>query len=170
LRDGAASVTLAVPTMAAAHDFETSSPEETEALAARLGAAAAGGEVVGLEGELGAGKTCFVRGLARGLGADPELVASPTFVIATEYRGGRLPLHHVDLYRLETPLPDTLFLREVLYGAGVAAVEWFDRLLPVAGDDALRVTLRYREGTRRSIRLAAVGPRHERWLAAALGT
>src|SRR5512138_504870 len=118
------------------YEVETASPAETEALGERLGRTAEGGEVVGLEGELGAGKTCFVRGLARGLGADPDAVASPTFVIATEYRGGRLPLHHVDLYRLEPPLRDALFLREVLYGAGVAAVEWFDRLPPAAADDA----------------------------------
>jgi tRNA threonylcarbamoyladenosine biosynthesis protein TsaE len=154
----------------AVRDVETASPAETEALAERLGAAAEGGEVLGLEGELGAGKTCFVRGLARGLGADPEAVASPTFVIATEYRGGRLRLHHVDLYRLEPPLRDTLFLREVLYGAGVVAVEWFDRLFPEAGDDVLRVALRHGDGDHRTIRFAAHGPRHEAWLARALGT
>jgi tRNA threonylcarbamoyladenosine biosynthesis protein TsaE len=150
------------------HELTTASPAETEALGERLGRAALGGEVLGLEGELGAGKTCLVRGLARGLGADPELVASPTFVIATEYRGGRLPLHHVDLYRLEPPLGDALFLREVLYGAGVAAVEWFDRLPPAAGEDALRVVLRHGKGDHRSIRLAATGPRHEAWLRRAL--
>ncbi len=151
-------------------EVKTASPAETEAIAERLGRAAAGGELLGLEGELGAGKTCFVRGLARGLDADADAVASPTFVIATEYRGGRLPLHHVDLYRLEPPLRDALFLREVLYGAGVAAVEWFDRLPPDAGDDALHVTLRYAEGDHRRIRLAAHGPRHEAWLERALGT
>lgn len=153
-----------------AREVETASPAATEAVAERLGRAALGGEILGLEGELGAGKTCFVRGLARGLGIDPDAVASPTFVIATEYRGGRLPLHHVDLYRLEPPLRDTLFLREVLYGAGVAAVEWFDRLPPETGGDALRVTLRYADGDHRTIRLAAHGPRHEAWLVRALGT
>ena len=151
-------------------EVETASPGETEALGERLGLAARGGEVLGLEGELGAGKTCLVRGLARGLGADSDAVASPTFIIATEYRGGRYPLHHVDLYRLEPPLRDALFLREVLYGAGVAAVEWFDRLLPDCQDDALRVSLRHADGDRRSIRLAATGARHEAWLARALST
>jgi len=149
-------------------EVQTASPAETEALAERLGRSAEAGLIVGLEGELGAGKTCFVRGLARGLDVDPELVASPTFVIATEYRGGRVPLHHIDLYRLEPPLPDELFLREVLYGAGVAAVEWFDRLLPAAGDDALRVTLSYADADGRTIRLAAHGPRHQAWLQRAL--
>ncbi|MFN8543448.1 MAG: tRNA (adenosine(37)-N6)-threonylcarbamoyltransferase complex ATPase subunit type 1 TsaE [Candidatus Binatia bacterium] len=141
-------------------------PEETEALGEAIGRAATGGELLGLSGELGAGKTCLVRGLARGLGADPELVHSPTFTIATEYRGGRLPLTHVDLYRLETPVADELFLRDVLFGAGVVAVEWFERLLPAAGAEYLLVTLHHARGDRRTIRLEAHGPRHERLLAA----
>jgi tRNA threonylcarbamoyladenosine biosynthesis protein TsaE len=152
-------------------DVETTSPAETEALGERLGRTAEGGEVLGLEGDLGAGKTCLVRGLARGLGIDPEAVSSPTFVIATEYPGGRLPLHHVDLYRLEPTIRDALFLREVLYGAGVVAVEWFDRLdLAAVGGDVLRVGLRHGDGDRRFIRLEATGARHERWLARALAT
>jgi len=147
-------------------EITTARPEETEALGARLGRAARGGELLGLMGDLGAGKTCLVRGLAEGLGADPEAVHSPTFVIATEYRGGRLPLHHIDLYRLEPPLADALFLRELLYGTGVAAVEWFERLLPAAGDEFLLVTLRAGTGDMRSIRLEAHGPRHTEWLRA----
>jgi len=146
----------------------TTSPEETEALGEALGRAARGGELIGLVGELGAGKTCLVRGLARGLGADPERVASPTFVMQTEYPGGRLPLHHVDLYRLEPPVTDQLWLRDVLYGDGVAAVEWVDRLLPAAGDELLLVSLHYDGGDRRRIRLEAHGPRHAAYLAAAL--
>lgn len=150
-------------------EVDSTGPGETEAIGAALGRAAAGGELLGLIGELGAGKTCLVRGLARGLGCDPDAVHSPTFVIATEYGGGRLPLHHVDLYRLERPLADELSLRDVLYGAGVAAVEWFERLLPTAGDEILLITLRYAGEDRRSIRLEAHGPRHERLLAAAFG-
>jgi tRNA threonylcarbamoyladenosine biosynthesis protein TsaE len=146
----------------------TAGPEETEALGARLGRAARGGELLGLVGDLGAGKTCLVRGLAAGLGIDPDTVHSPTFVIATEYRGGRLPLHHVDLYRFDAPLTDALFLREALYGAGVAAVEWFERLLPAAGDQFLLLTLRSLAGDDRTIRLEAHGARHATWLRAAL--
>jgi tRNA threonylcarbamoyladenosine biosynthesis protein TsaE len=146
----------------------TTSPDETEGVGEALGRAARGGELIGLLGELGAGKTCLVRGLARGLGADPERVASPTFVMQTEYPGGRLPLHHVDLYRLEPPVTDQLWLRDVLYGDGVAAVEWVDRLLPAAGDEILLVTLRYAGDDRRTIRLEARGPRHTAFLAAAL--
>lgn len=150
-------------------DLASTSPDETEALGRALGRTAQGGELLGLVGELGAGKTCLVRGLAAGLGADPDEVHSPTFITATEYRGGRLSLHHIDLYRLEGALRDALFLREVLYGEGVAAVEWFERLLPVAGDEFLQISLRYGAGDRRSIHLTAHGPRHERWLRAALG-
>ena len=146
------------------------SPAETEQLGEALGRTAAAGALLGLVGELGAGKTCLVRGLARGLGADPNDVHSPTFVIATEYPGGRLPLHHIDLYRLEPPLADTEFLRDVVYGDGVAAVEWFERLQPAAGDEVLVVTLRYDGDDRRLIRLDAYGPRHACWLAAATAT
>ncbi len=146
----------------------TDAPEDTERVGARLGRAARGGELLGLVGDLGAGKTCLVRGLAEGLGADPESVHSPTFVIATEYRGGRLPLQHVDLYRLDGAPADPTFLREELYGPGVAAVEWFDRLRPDVDEEYLLVTLRSGVGNRRVIRLEAHGARHAAWLRAAL--
>ena len=143
-------------------EVTSAGPADTEALGRRLGASAHPGALLGLVGELGAGKTCLVRGLVAGVGADPEVVHSPTFVMATEYRGGRLPVHHVDLYRIERLEPaevDGLFLREVLYGAGLAAVEWFERLLPAAGgcDPVLQ---RGEAGDSRSIRLGAQGTRH----------
>ena len=144
------------------------SEDETEAIGMALGRTAEGGELLGLIGDLGAGKTCLVRGLARGLGIDPALVHSPSFTIVNTYGGGRLPLQHVDLYRLERPLDDELFFRDVLYGEGVAAVEWFDRLLPAAGDDALLITLAY-GGRGRVLRWEGHGARHRRWLEAALG-
>ena len=150
-------------------EVTTHTPEETEALGEAFGRAARGGELIGLVGELGAGKTCLVRGLARGLGIDPERVHSPSFTIVTEYPGGRLPLAHVDLYRLEAPGEQAPFLRDVLYGEGVAVVEWFDRLGPAAGDEALLVTLRFAPGGGRAIRLEARGARHELLLAAPPG-
>jgi tRNA threonylcarbamoyladenosine biosynthesis protein TsaE len=150
-------------------ELESRAPEETEALGAALGRAARGGELLGLIGDLGAGKTCLVRGLAVGLGIDAGRVHSPSFTIVAEYAGGRLPLQHVDLYRLERPLDDELSLRDVLYGEGVAAVEWFDRLLPAAGDEVLLVTFCDDAGERRTIRLEARGPRHRAWLERALG-
>jgi tRNA threonylcarbamoyladenosine biosynthesis protein TsaE len=150
-------------------EIETASPEETEALGAALGRAAQGGELLGLVGELGTGKTCLVRGLAAGLGIDAEHVHSPTFVIVHEHHGGRLVLQHVDLYRLERPSDEEPLLREVLYGPGVAAVEWFDRLPAEAGEEALIVTLRHVAGDRRVIAMEARGERHARWRDAALG-
>jgi tRNA threonylcarbamoyladenosine biosynthesis protein TsaE len=149
-------------------EIETASPEETEALGAALGRTAEGGELIGLVGELGTGKTCFVRGLATGLGIDPEQVHSPTFVIVHEHHGGRLVLQHVDLYRLERPSDEEPFLREVLYGPGVAAVEWFDRLGTEAAEEGLLVTIRHVADDRRMIRLEARGARHARWLATTL--
>ncbi|HEX5814829.1 MAG TPA: tRNA (adenosine(37)-N6)-threonylcarbamoyltransferase complex ATPase subunit type 1 TsaE [Methylomirabilota bacterium] len=115
-----------------------SSPEETaaagEALAGRLGA----GDVVALTGELGAGKTCFVQGLARGLGV-ARAATSPTFVLVNESRG-RLPVHHVDLYRTETltELLD-LGLEDLLGGEGVTLVEWADRCEPLLPARTVRV-------------------------------
>jgi len=130
----------------------TGSAAETEAIAERLAATFRGGEVVLLTGELGAGKTAFVRGLARGLGVDPDEVASPTFVLLTAYPG-RLRLHHADLYRLAGDGDDReLGLEELPGPAGVLAIEWAERLslrpwerivevrLEHAGDDARKVT------------------------------
>ena len=149
-------------------ELVTRTPAETEAVGEALGRAARGGELIGLIGDLGAGKTCLVRGVARGLGADADRVHSPSFTTVTEYPGGRLLLVHVDLYRLEQPVSDDLWLREALYGDGVAAVEWFDRMEPVAGDEHLVVTLQHAGHESRTIRLEARGGRHERLLERAL--
>jgi len=98
-------------------------------------------DVVLLTGDLGAGKTAFVKGLAEGLGVDPLEVSSPTFTLIQEYRGGRLTLHHIDLYRLTPREVDDLGLEELVISGAVVAVEWPDRWtrLPV---DAVRVELR----------------------------
>src|SRR2546426_10360968 len=84
-----------------AERFASHTPEETEAIGARLAEGLGPGDVVALTGELGAGKTCFTQGLARGLGAKGRAV-SPTFVLVNEYRG-RVPVHHLDAYRTESP-------------------------------------------------------------------
>jgi tRNA threonylcarbamoyladenosine biosynthesis protein TsaE len=138
----------------------TMSPEETEQVGREIGAACRGGELIGLEGELGTGKTCLVRGLAAGLGVAPAAVRSPSFTLVAEYRGGRLPVFHIDLYRLDIGRIDQLLLREYLFGDGVAVVEWFDRLGADGADDYLRVGLEFGGGTARILRIAAHGPRH----------
>jgi len=104
----------------------TSSEAETASIARELAATLAPGDVVLLSGNLGAGKTAFVRGLAEGLGIDGEEVSSPTFTLVHEYRSGRLPLYHVDLYRLERAASHDLGLEEL--HNGVLAIEWPDRL------------------------------------------
>ena len=106
----------------------TRSEEETQAVARALAATLEAGDVVLLSGTLGAGKTAFVRGLAVGLGIDPEEVSSPTFTLVHEYRGGRLALYHVDLYRLERAATGELGLEEMGAADGVLAIEWPDRL------------------------------------------
>jgi tRNA threonylcarbamoyladenosine biosynthesis protein TsaE len=107
----------------------SSSEAETRALAAALARGLAPGEVVLLSGDLGAGKTAFVRGLAEGLGLDPDVVTSPTFTLVHEYRGGRLPLIHVDLYRLDAADLAEIGLDDDLAAAGVMAIEWPERLI-----------------------------------------
>lgn len=112
--------------------IQSRSPADTQAAAAALAPALKPGSVLALHGDLGAGKTCFIQGLARALGVEAT-VLSPTFTLIAEYRG-RLPLYHVDLYRLDGE-QDALRagLDEYLHGDGVTAVEWAERaarLLP----------------------------------------
>src|ERR1700687_20854 len=107
--------------------IESRSPHETKSWGRRLASILEGGELLGLIGDLGAGKTCFIKGLARGLALREEDILSPTFTMIQEHRG-RLGLYHIDLYRLEEATLDDLGLREYLFSEGVAAVEWFERL------------------------------------------
>ena len=110
----------------------THAATETATIARKLAATLSGGDVVLLYGDLGAGKTAFVRGLAEGLGVPPEAVSSPTFTLVQEYRGGRLTLFHADLYRLNDPREiDDLGLYEIAED-GVLAIEWAEKLDPNA--------------------------------------
>jgi tRNA threonylcarbamoyladenosine biosynthesis protein TsaE len=127
----------------------THSEEETAAVARELAAQLMPGDVLLLSGTLGAGKTAFVRGLASGLGIDPHEVSSPTFTLMHEYRGGRLRLYHVDLYRLERTATDELGLEEMGASDGVLAIEWPERLThPIAGARHIVIEI-VDEGTRR---------------------
>jgi tRNA threonylcarbamoyladenosine biosynthesis protein TsaE len=106
---------------------QTSHQSETEAVGASFGATLTPGSVILLYGELGAGKTAFVRGVARGLGANPDDVSSPTFTLIQEYAGTGATLYHVDLYRLEPAEIDDLGLEDLVSGDGVVAIEWAER-------------------------------------------
>jgi len=97
-------------------------------VARHIAASLSAGDILLLSGPLGAGKTAFVRGLARGLGIEEDEVSSPTFTIVHEYRGGRLTLYHVDLYRLDRAATDDLGLDELGVADGVLAIEWPERL------------------------------------------
>jgi tRNA threonylcarbamoyladenosine biosynthesis protein TsaE len=120
--------------------FVSKSLEDTLALGRRLGERLGPGDVVACIGPLGAGKTCFLQGLARGLGVTAD-VTSPTFVLVNEYHG-RLRVYHVDAYRTGslTELVD-LGLEEMLHGPGVTVVEWADKLLPLLPPRTITVTL-----------------------------
>ena len=128
----------------------SSSEAETRAIAAALAPSLLPGAVILLSGDLGAGKTAFVRGLAEGLGLDPDDVTSPTFTLVHEYRGGRLPLIHVDLYRLDRAELDEIGLDQDLAAHGVIAVEWAERLTRGIVD-AMAVRIADRGGDERSI-------------------
>ena len=119
----------------------TASDEATTLAAARFAGTLDAGTILLLSGDLGAGKTTFVRGVAKGLGIDTDEVTSPTFTLVHEYRGGRLPLIHVDLYRLEQADLDEIGLDEDLARAGVVAIEWPERLVGVpAGATRVQIT------------------------------
>ena len=107
---------------------QSSSEAQTRQIAAAFAKTLRAGAVVMLKGDLGAGKTAFVRGLAEGLGIDPGEVTSPTFTLVHEYRGGRLPLIHVDLYRLDRADLDEIGFDQDLAAAGITAIEWPERL------------------------------------------
>lgn len=130
----------------------TSSEAETEAVARAFAARLEPGDVLLIEGPLGAGKTAFVRGLAAGLGAAPEDVSSPTFTLIQEYGGGRLRLHHADLYRL-TPVEATDLGLSETGESGVLAIEWPDRW-ETPPPNAVRVTIARLDDAHREITFA----------------
>lgn len=140
------------------------SEEETTDLGRSVGRALKGGELLLLEGDLGFGKTVFARGIALALGIAQEEVSSPSFTLVHEYKGGRLPIFHIDLYRLETPEDEvgTLGIEEILAVGGVVLVEWGEKLPPYLKRGA--TTIRFHdvgEGSRRIEIIAepAVTPR-----------
>jgi tRNA threonylcarbamoyladenosine biosynthesis protein TsaE len=143
---------------------QSSSARETKIWGRRLASILEGGELLALTGDLGVGKTCFVKGLARGLNLREEQILSPTFTMIQEHRG-RLPLYHIDLYRLERVALDELGLREYLFSDAVAAVEWFERLREADQLSCLAVRINYATAGHRSIEFRASGERYTALLA-----
>ncbi len=149
-------------------ELDSRSPESTRRLAAGLALAARPGDVLCLWGDLGAGKTVFAKGFGKGLGID-DTISSPTFVLMGEY-AGRLPLFHIDLYRLasaEEALDGGLL--DDRQATGVVLIEWPDRLGPALPPSRLDVRIDGTDGPRR-IELSAIGTGYERYLEAAAGS
>lgn len=144
----------------------TASVEETRSLASRLGAAMTGGEVLALDGPLGAGKTTFTKGLAEGLDIDPREVTSPTFLLLHEIPG-RLTLCHLDAYRAgDAEELEEIGGRDLFREDTVVVVEWAERVAGFLPEDRLSVDLDYAGEVSRSFRFAAGGSVHRRLLAA----
>ena len=140
----------------------SSSPEVTERIGAALAMRLAPGMLVTLDGDLGAGKTCFVRGLARGLGADPSEVSSPTFVLEHRYSapGGGTALVHIDAYRIRSPhdLASIGWDELMADGEAVVAVEWPSRIAPALPDHRVEVRIRHAGEDAREIEIEDIRP------------
>ncbi len=146
------------------YEVTATSVEETKAFAVRLARLLTPGTVIGLEGDLGAGKTCFVKGLAIGLGIDEDEVYSPTFTLIAEHYKGSLPLYHIDLYRLESGEVEGLGLEEYLFGPGVTVIEWFGFLPVDMVTDYLLLSLTITGEEQRVLTLTPQGRRYEHML------
>ena len=136
--------------MITSQQVETHSITETLEFGARLARELRRGDVVALSGELGAGKTALVKGIARGLGITAD-VTSPTFTLIHEYNGGQMPLYHVDLYRLEgVPQALAIGIEDYLNGQGVTVIEWAERIAPLLPPHTTRIRIEsLGENTRR---------------------
>ena len=142
--------------------IQTRSVTETLQLGKRMGRLLQSGEVVALTGELGSGKTHFIKGLAAGAGVErPDDITSPTFTLIHEHPG-RLPFYHIDLFRLTAEgEAEELGLEEYLGKKGITAVEWADRIPTLLPRDLIRVNLSYLGPSLRSVQIVGEGPRYE---------
>jgi len=148
-------------------DCYTHNADETQAIGSALAHTALPGDVLWLHGELGAGKTEMTKGIAAGLASD-DPVSSPSFALIHEYHGGRLPLFHIDLYRLDGDAALDLGLEEYLEGAGLTVIEWGERLPDDFFRDGIDVEIAYVDTSdERRIRLRPRGLAGEAWLARA---
>lgn len=123
--------------------YRSHSPGQTQAIAAALAHRLVGGECIALYGELGAGKTQFIRGLVQGLGGNPRSVSSPTFVLLNVYDSGRLTVYHLDAYRVGGAEDfESIGFAELLDQSGIVAVEWAERVESILPAGSMRVRLR----------------------------
>lgn len=145
--------------------FHSKSPSETIRFGKQIGRLLQPGDVVALMGELGAGKTQFIKGLAQGAGVERSAyVSSPSFTLINEYRG-KTPFYHIDLYRLEEEKEaEELGLEEFFQGEGITAIEWADRIPSLLPVEFLRVQIHYTGKQARSIEMVGKGKRYEELL------
>ncbi|RPJ04397.1 MAG: tRNA (adenosine(37)-N6)-threonylcarbamoyltransferase complex ATPase subunit type 1 TsaE [Deltaproteobacteria bacterium] len=137
------------------------STSETIRVGKEVGRRLRPGDVVALIGELGAGKTHFIKGLAAGAGVKKSThLTSPSFTLVNEYPG-KVPFYHIDLYRLETKDAEDLGLEEYVQGAGVTVIEWADRVPSLIPADALRIRIEYAGEQSRTIQIMGQGERHD---------
>lgn len=142
-------------------DIISHSVAQTQRLGARLGELARAGDVYCLEGDLGTGKTSFVQGLGKGLGVT-EPIHSPTFILANEHRSGRLPLFHVDVYRVRGSDEAVGFgLDDYLSDEGVCVIEWAEKIRPALPSEHLWLTFRHLGESKRGLLIEANGSRYE---------
>ena len=139
--------------------------EETERLGEKLAGQLKPGDVLTLIGEIGAGKTTFARGLAKGLGIPAGSVASPSFVLVRQYSSGRIPLYHADLFRLDSlPQAANVGLEEYYEAGGVTLIEWGDKVPGVLPEQFLEIRFEVADEQTRRLRVIPHGPRYEnRW-------
>jgi tRNA threonylcarbamoyladenosine biosynthesis protein TsaE len=143
----------------------STSHQHTTRLGEAIGRVLRGGETIALYGPLGAGKTALVRGIAQGLGESPTAISSPTFVVIREYDQGRLPLAHVDLYRICSPRElESTGLIEYFSGQTVTAIEWAEKGLAALPPDRIEIALNHRAARSRTIQLSVTGPKSDRVL------
>jgi len=132
--------------------FISNSPAETEAIGRQVAENIGVGSVLALKGDLGSGKTLFVKGVVKGLGSSAD-VTSPTFTILHEYRGGRLPVYHFDLFRVENPQAlARLGFDEYFFGDGISVIEWADRFPEFVPEQARWIFFEIKSETQRAIR------------------
>ena len=142
-------------------EITSDNAEQTQELGERFGMLARAGDVYCLEGDLGAGKTCFVQGLGRGLKI-PSAIHSPTFILANEHRGGRLTLYHLDVYRMRGAGEALgIGIDDYLFGDGVCVIEWAEKISGALPEERLWVTFQYIGDEQRKLTFRAKGARYQ---------